>query len=163
MTAAARELREETGISSARTVAIGRGWVSYSHPTVVPAVEAAAPRVRLLLDGAAGAASTPAPSSALAQSGVASNILPFTHVRYLGQTQKWVLMRFHGSEEEVCLGDPSHPNTAFSAWAWLPLEEIVAATVPFKRQVYEGVAREFGPLIEAWRDRPDAEWWGPRE
>ena len=177
LTAAARELREETGIVSARTVAIGAAWVPYSHPTVVPADEAAAPRVRLLRQQQRCA--VPAPASTLARSGVAAapapapspspstpsttgtgtpsknNVLPFTHVRYPGQTQKWVLMRFTGDEAEIDL-DPA----ALSAWTWLPLADVVAATVPFKRAVYEGVAREFGPLIEVWADRPDAQWWG---
>jgi hypothetical protein len=100
--------------------------------------------------------SSPSSSSTIA---LANNILP-THVQYRGQTQKWVLMRFYGGEDEIVLGDPAHPDTAFSAYAWLPLADLVRDTVPFKRAVYEGVAAEFGPIIDAWRGEPDATWWG---
>jgi putative (di)nucleoside polyphosphate hydrolase len=37
----------------------------------------------------------------------------------------------------------------FSEWRWMPLEQLPAAVVPFKRGVYEAVAAEFTPAIEA--------------
>ena len=172
LAAAARELQEETAITSARVVAISSAWTAYDHPTIVSLAEAAqltptptptpmpapAPVPAAAWARPGPSSSAPAPSSS-SSAAASNNILP-THVQYRGQTQKWVLMRFYGEEAEIRLGDPDHPETAFSAYAWLPLGDLVAGTVPFKRAVYEGVAAEFGPIIDAWRGEPDAPWWG---
>lgn len=53
--------------------------------------------------------------------------------RYRGQEQKWVLLRFTGRDDEVRI-DTAHPE--FSAWRWLPPDEVLAQIVPFKREVY---------------------------
>lgn len=172
LAAAARELREETGIVSARTVAIGAAWTAYDHPTVVPVSEARAapceppppspdasePEGMLLTRAGIW---SPSGGASPSSSHAANNIVP-THVQYRGQTQKWVLMRFYGPESEICLGDPSHPDTAFSAYAWMRLDELVRGAVPFKRDTYAAVAAEFGPLIDAWAGRADADWWARR-
>ena len=60
--------------------------------------------------------------------------------RYRGQEQKWFLMRFHGSDDQINL-QTEHPE--FSAWKWMPRDELIAAIVPFKRAVYEQVVAEF--------------------
>lgn len=61
--------------------------------------------------------------------------------RYRGQEQKWFLMRFHGSDDQINIAT-EHPE--FSAWKWLPKDELVANIVPFKREVYTQVLAEFG-------------------
>lgn len=61
--------------------------------------------------------------------------------RYRGQEQKWFLMRFHGSNDQINIAT-EHPE--FSAWKWLPKDELVANIVPFKREVYTQVLAEFG-------------------
>ena len=61
--------------------------------------------------------------------------------RYRGQEQKWFLMRFHGSNDQINIAT-EHPE--FSAWKWLPKDELVANIVPFKREVYTKVLAEFG-------------------
>lgn len=61
--------------------------------------------------------------------------------RYRGQEQKWFLMRFHGSNDQINIAK-EHPE--FSAWKWLPKDELVANIVPFKREVYTQVLAEFG-------------------
>ncbi len=60
--------------------------------------------------------------------------------RYRGQRQKWLALRFVGSEDEIDL-DADHPE--FDAWRWVPLAEVPGLVVPFKRPVYERIAAEF--------------------
>ena len=64
--------------------------------------------------------------------------------RFRGQKQKWVLMRFTGSDDQVNIAT-EHPE--FSKWCWLPASDLVANIVPFKREVYERVLTEFQARI----------------
>ncbi len=64
--------------------------------------------------------------------------------RYRGQEQKWYLMRYHGLDNQIDL-DTKHPE--FTAWKWMPADQIVDSIVPFKRAVYEQVLAEFGPKL----------------
>ncbi len=65
--------------------------------------------------------------------------------RYRGQKQKWVLFRFTGQDEDIDLA--AHDTVEFDAWRWTTMDEALAIIVPFKRPMYEAVAREFGPLL----------------
>ena len=60
--------------------------------------------------------------------------------RYRGQEQKWFLLRFHGSDNQVNI-QTEHPE--FSAWQWLKINELADNIVPFKRDVYLEVIEEF--------------------
>lgn len=60
--------------------------------------------------------------------------------RYRGQEQKWVLLRYLGTDDQVRIAT-EHPE--FSKWRWLPAGELVANIVPFKRAVYEQVLEAF--------------------
>ncbi len=65
--------------------------------------------------------------------------------RYRGQKQRWFLLRF--------LGDDSLINIAtkkpeFSHWCWLHPKELLKKIVPFKRDTYERVIREFVEKVE---------------
>ncbi|OOY20064.1 RNA pyrophosphohydrolase [Thioclava sp. DLFJ5-1] len=60
--------------------------------------------------------------------------------RWRGQEQKWFLMRFLGSDDQVQI-ETDHPE--FSVWQWMPFDELVENIVPFKRSVYEAVRAEF--------------------
>lgn len=65
--------------------------------------------------------------------------------RYRGQTQKWYALRFMGQEGEIEIlkpGGGAH-KAEFSAWRWDTLDRAVELVIPFKRQVYERVAKEF--------------------
>ena len=64
---------------------------------------------------------------------------------YLGQRQKWFALRFKGSDSDVRL-DKHKPE--FDAWRWAPLEEIPSLIVPFKRPVYQAVAKTFSKWAE---------------
>jgi putative (di)nucleoside polyphosphate hydrolase len=60
--------------------------------------------------------------------------------RYRGQEQKWFLMRFRGRDKQVNIAT-EHPE--FTAWRWLAPDALVANIVPFKRDVYVQVLKEF--------------------
>jgi putative (di)nucleoside polyphosphate hydrolase len=60
--------------------------------------------------------------------------------KYRGQRQKWFLFRFDGDDGEVDIAK-EHPE--FAAWRWIGAEELLAAIVPFKRDVYASVIASF--------------------
>lgn len=60
--------------------------------------------------------------------------------RFRGQKQKWFLMRFIG-EENVINIQTEEPE--FSEWSWLDADNLLEAIVPFKRDTYENVIRQF--------------------
>ena len=66
--------------------------------------------------------------------------------RFRGQEQKWFLMRFHGTDDQVRLDADDHQE--FSEWRWLPHDRLVDHIVPFKREVYARVVEEFRPYLE---------------
>ena len=63
--------------------------------------------------------------------------------RYRGQTQRWLAFRFIGSDADIDL-DGAHPE--FSAWRWVPPDDLPQLIVPFKRDVYVSVVAEFRHL-----------------
>ncbi len=65
--------------------------------------------------------------------------------RYRGQTQKWLALRFTGTESEIDLAPPGH-SQEFDQWRWARMDELPDLIVPFKRQVYEQVVAEFRHL-----------------
>jgi putative (di)nucleoside polyphosphate hydrolase len=67
--------------------------------------------------------------------------------RYRGQKQKWFVARFTGRDDEVTLLRAGH-KPEFDAWRWAGLDELTGLIVPFKREVYEQVAREFSALAK---------------
>ena len=64
--------------------------------------------------------------------------------KYRGQEQKWVLMRFHGSDDQIDIAT-EHPE--FSEWRWLPASQLLDTIVAFKRGVYEQALAELGPKL----------------
>lgn len=69
--------------------------------------------------------------------------------RYRGQKQMWFAARFEGEESEVDLQPRLDHKAEFDAWRWVPVAELPALVVPFKRDVYTAVVAAFTPLIEA--------------
>ncbi len=63
-----------------------------------------------------------------------------TRGKHLGQRQKWFALRFTGEDGDIKL-DTHTPE--FVDWRWAHLAEAPALIVPFKRGVYEEVARRF--------------------
>ena len=64
--------------------------------------------------------------------------------RYRGQMQKWFAMRFTGEDSDIDL-KTHHPE--FDAWKWIAPAELPRLIVPFKRQLYLDVLREFEGLL----------------
>ena len=60
--------------------------------------------------------------------------------RYRGQKQKWFLMRFLGSDDQVNI---ALKNPEFSQWKWMGVDELLENIVPFKRDVYAEVFSQF--------------------
>ncbi|WP_050930749.1 RNA pyrophosphohydrolase [Aestuariivita boseongensis] len=64
--------------------------------------------------------------------------------KYRGQEQKWFLLRFTGTDDQVNI-ETEHPE--FSAWRWQHVDHLVEKIVPFKREVYARVLAEFAPHL----------------
>ena len=65
--------------------------------------------------------------------------------KYRGQEQHWFLGRFNGSDEDVDL--EAHDPPEFAKWQWVEPQQLPDLIVPFKRDVYRAVVREFHALI----------------
>lgn len=63
--------------------------------------------------------------------------------RYRGQTQKWFAMRFLGRDDEFDIGAGENHEAEFGAWRWADIGELLDLIVPFKRDVYRQLVKEF--------------------
>ena len=65
--------------------------------------------------------------------------------RYRGQTQKWFALRFTGDDSEIDISTPAGGahKPEFARWRWARIAELPQLIVPFKRPVYERIAKEF--------------------
>lgn len=64
--------------------------------------------------------------------------------KYRGQRQKWYALRFTGDESEIDIASPGGGHKPeFVEWRWEKLENAPGLIVPFKRQVYEDVVKNF--------------------
>jgi putative (di)nucleoside polyphosphate hydrolase len=64
--------------------------------------------------------------------------------KYKGQKQKWFLMKFLGPESEININQ-KYPE--FNEWNWVDLDELPKLIVPFKKELYLAIIKEFRPLI----------------
>jgi putative (di)nucleoside polyphosphate hydrolase len=67
--------------------------------------------------------------------------------KWRGQKQRWFALRFTGRDEDIRLDADPHPE--FDAWRWVPLADIPRLIVPFKRPIYEVLARDFARFAVA--------------
>lgn len=65
--------------------------------------------------------------------------------RFRGQKQRWYLMRFLGDDAQIDIHQP-HPE--FNRWRWITADEMIAAIVPFKREIYRQVIAAFRPYLQ---------------
>jgi putative (di)nucleoside polyphosphate hydrolase len=64
--------------------------------------------------------------------------------KYRGQKQKWYALRFTGKENEINIDDPGGGHKPeFVEWRWVEMRELPGLVIPFKRQTYERVVKEF--------------------
>jgi putative (di)nucleoside polyphosphate hydrolase len=65
-------------------------------------------------------------------------------MRWRGQRQKWFAMRFTGDDGEIdVVTRRIDDDPEFDAWRWEKLDIVPTLIVPFKRKIYDAVAREF--------------------
>ena len=64
--------------------------------------------------------------------------------KFKGQTQKWYIMRFLGTDKEINL-KTNHPE--FLEWKWINIENITDKVVDFKLHVYEKIKKELKNLV----------------
>lgn len=64
--------------------------------------------------------------------------------KYRGQKQLWFVLRFKGSDTDVNI-ETEHPE--FGRWKWSNAADLVSEIVPFKRDIYEALVKEFGALL----------------
>jgi hypothetical protein len=63
--------------------------------------------------------------------------------RYRGQKQKWYALRFTGKDGEINIDEPGGHKPEFVEWKWVAIRELPDLVIPFKRQTYERVVKEF--------------------
>lgn len=84
--------------------------------------------------------------------------LPARYVRQqqpvcVGQKQKWFLLRFLGSDDQVNLALNDSPE--FDHWRWVSYWYPINNVVAFKRDVYRRALRELSPLQSVYQENLD--------
>ena len=64
--------------------------------------------------------------------------------KWVGQEQDWFLARFLGQDSDVNIAT-DHPE--FRAWKWVAPEQLPDLIVPFKRELYRQLLREFADYL----------------
>lgn len=60
--------------------------------------------------------------------------------RYLGQMQKWFLLRFNGTDDDINIATEI---PEFKNWQWVATNEITDLIVEFKRDLYAEILEKF--------------------
>lgn len=66
--------------------------------------------------------------------------------KYRGQKQKWFLIEYTGTDDQINL---MTDIPEFEEWKWVDISEIIKVVVPFKRKLYKEVFAEFNEVIRA--------------
>ena len=75
---------------------------------------------------------------------------PHRLAQFRGQRQKWFALRFNGADAEIDpLATRNGAAPEFDQWRWEQLERVAELVVPFRREVYRTVAREFARFAAA--------------
>ena len=61
--------------------------------------------------------------------------------KYLGQKQKWFVMKFNGNEKKDI--NLNINKAEFCDWKWVNLNELENLIVPFKKEMYKKIVKEF--------------------
>ena len=65
--------------------------------------------------------------------------------KYIGQTQKWYACRFFGKDEEF---DLKTHKPEFKDWKWIKPVEAINFVVPFKKELYKKILKNFNELYQ---------------
>ncbi|WP_299307382.1 RNA pyrophosphohydrolase [uncultured Croceicoccus sp.] len=65
--------------------------------------------------------------------------------KYIGQRQRWFLVRFSGTDADIDLN--AHSEAEFAEYRWVDADTLPAMIIPFKRPVYEAVLSQFRDRI----------------
>ena len=69
---------------------------------------------------------------------------PHRLAKFRGQRQKWFAFQFTGEEREIAVTDwRNNQEPEFDTWRWEHLARVPELVVPFRRDVYVLVAKEF--------------------
>ncbi len=138
-----RELFEEVGLEpeGVEIVASTSGWLRYRLPRYMRQRGSNRATPRRHDKGRARAASAARPAEG-------------STVRFLGQKQKWFLLRLLAGDDAV--RTDRTPKPEFDHWRWVsywyPLSEVVA----FKRDVYRRALTELAPMLRVTQPQEDA-------
>jgi putative (di)nucleoside polyphosphate hydrolase len=64
--------------------------------------------------------------------------------KYMGQDQDWFLARFLGHDSDINIAT-EHPE--FREWKWIEPQQLPDVIVPFKRDLYRRLLREFADQL----------------
>ena len=64
--------------------------------------------------------------------------------KYKGQDQDWFAARFLGTDRDINI-ETEHPE--FREWKWIDPEQLPELIVPFKRNLYRRLLREFSDFL----------------
>ena len=64
--------------------------------------------------------------------------------KFKGQKQKWFIMKFNGSDDEI---NVNTPKPEFLEWKWINLEMITDVVVDFKLEVYKTLQKKIKKII----------------
>ena len=65
---------------------------------------------------------------------------------YLGQRQKWFLIEFLGTDNDIDLTTDTYQE--FDDFKWVDLKETVNLIVSWKKEVYEKIYQTFSPILK---------------
>ena len=64
--------------------------------------------------------------------------------KYRGQKQKWFIMRFVGSEDEINI---KTNKAEFKEWKWININQLTNVVVSFKLKIYKKIVNELKLLL----------------
>ncbi len=64
---------------------------------------------------------------------------------FIGQMQKWFLMKFEGQESEINI---FKNHNEFADWKWVSQVKLLETIVPFKKDLYIKILEEFSPFLK---------------
>lgn len=70
--------------------------------------------------------------------------------KYDGAMQKWFLLKFSGTNEDINLDVFNHAE--FDGWKWADQKTAVTSVVRFKKAVYESIFNEFSDILKGLKD-----------